>query len=366
MRNNLNFAALAGLPAAEARTELFNGIKGALLMMPMMLDLMGTTRAVKAAASGDERITGPDLPAPTLDEVKAYLVSGKAARFMGGTKWAVPADNPALVQTGSNMIQFFHENIRDIDIGWQALFDYVDMMGSNQDHFDLITTSLGFTWEQMKPGGAIKPRREIAEGKTSVGYLTVGEGFSLLDDYIRFNKFYVVAEILSEFYGTYWDQKASLHYSLITGIGAGIDVNFATDAQTTFNAAAAKILRAADGKGYSVGSNAQLDILVSPEKSGLILSMLDAQRGSPMVAYGVAKQPVAFSVRNVIVSTKVSASDTGYYLVLPGRKLKRADWTALTIESKREPSVSAEDWYGRGQYNAIVGDQAQIARVKYA
>jgi hypothetical protein len=85
-----------------------------------------------------------------------------------------------------------------------------------------------------------------------------------------------------------------------------------------------------------------------------------------MLAYGTNKQPIAFSVRNVIVSTKVAAAENNYYVVLPGRKLKRADWKALTIESKREPSVAAEDWYGRGQYNAIAGDSAQIARVLFS
>ena len=71
-------------------------------------------------------------------------------------------------------------------------------------------------------------------------------------------------------------------------------------------------------------------------------------------------------MRNVIVTTKVPANDANYYVVLPGRKNKRADWKPLTVESKREPAASAEDWYGKGQYNAIVGDADQIARVALA
>lgn len=366
MRHNMNFAALQGMPESGQRTALFSAIKAKLLLMPMLVDMLGPVRAAKATASNDARFSGGTIAAPTLDEVKAYMTGNGAAKFLGGQKWAVPADNPILTQQSNAVVAFFHDSIKDVDLGFQVLFDLVDLRGSNQESFDLLNSNFGIVWEQAKPGGKVKPRREISESKTTVPYLTYRAGLSLLDDWIRYQKYYLISDALAEFEGKYWETQADLHYGLLTSLGAGIDVAFATDDATTFNAAAAAILRANYGKGYAIGSNAQLDIVVSPEKVGRVLAMLDAKRGSPMVSFGTQKQPISFSVRNVIVTNRVPANSTGYYLVLPGRKLKRGVWQDMTIETQRDAAVSAEDWYGKGQFNAIVGDSDQVRRVKYA
>lgn len=367
MRHNLNFAALPGLSEADQRTQLFAGIKASLMMMPLVIDIVGGARAAKAAAANESIIQGAPVGGLTIDEVKAFLTSDKAAKYMPTRqKWAVPNDNPILTQQSGAVVTFYHDNMKDVDLGWQVLFDLFDLRGSNQDHFELINANFGIVWEQKKPGGQTKPRREITEARVNVPYLTYTTGFSLLDDWLRFNKYYLVSDMLAEVEGKYWELMAQTHYGLLTALGAGINVAFATDDATTFNNAAATILRNNEGKGYALGANAQLDIVVNPEKVGRVLAMLDAKRGSPMIAFGAQKQPISFQVRNVIVSNYVPSNSTGYYLVLPGRKLKRGTWLDLSIESKREPSVSADDWYARAQFNAIIGDSAQVARVLFA
>jgi hypothetical protein len=365
MKINLNYDGLRSLNTpAEQRTALFNSLKAALLFPVIALDVLGATAAAKAAAPQQALMSGPEGTTLTADSVKAYLQSSRAERH--GAKWATPGDNPVLQNTANNVVEFFQENIREMDLGYQVLFDEVPgLLGSNQDSFELIGASMAFTWDQLKPGAAIKPRRNITESITTVKYLEFGDGFSILDTWFQFSKYYHIADAVNAAVSSYYDKKANLHYGLITGQSSAVNVAFDTDAATTFNKAVSGILRKCDGKGYALGANAQVDILVNPEKVGYVLAMLEATRGSAMLAYGTSKQPIAFSVRNVIVTTKVAAADTGYYVVLPGRKLKRADWKALTIESKREPSVAAEDWYGRGQYNAIAGDADQIARVLF-
>ena len=369
MKVNIDYAALqAKSTDNERRTALFAGLKAALLYAPIMLAAMTPAEAAKASLNPSSRIDGIDGGKSLLTEerVKSFLRSDSATPVVGA-KWATPGDNPALQGVATNVVQFFQENVREMDLGYQVLFDEVPgLLGSNLDHFDLLGASMGFTWDQQKPGGIIKPRREITENKVTVPYLTYVEGFSLLDEWLQFSKYYHVQDAINEFVSTYYTKKAERHYALITGQGSGINVAFATDATTTFNKAVAGILRKCEAKGYALGSNPQVDILVSPENVGYVLAFLDAQRGSPMIAFGTQKQPIAFSVRNVIVSTKVAANDANYYVVLPGRKLKRGDWKLLTVESKREPAHSAEDWYGTAQYNAIAGDSDQLARVALA
>lgn len=366
MRYTLNTAPLHALPDEQKRTRLFAMVKQAQMLPHMLMDIMGPTRTAKAFAANDARIAGPSVVVPTQAEVAAFLTSEKAARFMpNGQKWAVPADNPHLTQQSGVVVSFFHDGMRDVDLGWQVLFDLIDLRNSDQDHFELLNSNFGVVWEQKKPGGQTKPRREISESKTNVPYLTWTTGYSILDDWLRFNKFYLVQDMLNEVDGKYWELQAETHYGLLNALGAGVNIVFDTDDQTTFNKAAAKIIRGNERKGYGIGANAQLDIVVPPEKVGRVTAMLDATRGSVMIAYGTAKQPISFTVRNIIVTNHVPASLNGYYLVLPGRKLKRGAWLDKTVESKREPSVSAEDWFARAQYNAIIGDSDQVVRVLF-
>ena len=365
MKLNIDYAALQakGNEGAQ-RTALFNSLKAALLYAPIMLACMSPAEVAKASLNPMSRIAGVE-DGKGLDDarVKAFLQSDRAAPVVGA-KWATPGDNPVLQQVTSSVVQFFQDNVRDMDLGYQVLFDDVPgLLGSNQDHFELVNASMGFTWSQQKPGGIIKPRREITEAKVSVPYLSYVEGFSLLDEWLQFSKYYHVEEAVNEFVSTYYDQKASRHYGLITGQGAGINVAFATDAATTFNKAVAGILRKCQAKGYALGSNPQVDIVVSPENIGAVLAMLEARKGTPMVAYGTQKQPIAFGVRNVIVSTQVSAAENAYYVVLPERKLVRAVWADLTIEGARAADYRANDWFAHGQFASLLGDQDQVARV---
>lgn len=364
MKLDINYDGLkAAGTESQQRTALFNSLKAAFLFGTIALAAAGPAAAAKASAHHLSMMSGPSGDALTVDKVKAYLGSDRAVPVTG-SKWATPGDNPVLQNTSERVVAFFAENVREMDLGYQVLFDDVPgLLGSNQDSFDLIGAHMGFSWDQREPGGAIKPRRNISESTTSVKYLEFADGFSILDAWFQFAKYYLISDAVNEFLSTYYDKKASLHYGLITGQPSSINVAFATDDATTFNKAVSGVLRKLDAKGSSIGANAQVDIVVNPENVGRVLAMLDAQRGSPMIAYGTQKQPIAFSVRNVIVTLKAPASEAAYYVVVPGRKLKRADWKALTVETKREASVTATDWYGHGQYNAVAGDVDQIARV---
>lgn len=293
---------------------------------------------------------------PTVDSVKTYLAQ----------KWMVPADTPALTETAGRIVSFFHTGLPDADLGWMELFQHVDLRTSNQDSFDVIDTSSALTWQQVKPGGKVEIRRNISESKTTVGYLTDMAGIGLLDDWLRFNKFWNIEQVIMEFREKAFARLATRHYGLFTALGAGIDVAFSVDATQTFNNAAASMLRALDAKGYAIGQSAVFNIVCAPEKVGYILKMLEATQGSLVVGYNQNAQPIAYRVGKVIATPKVAANDTGYYLVLPGRKLQRATWMDLSVTGVRDEYTRAEDWIGTMQYNATIGDSDQVRRVKYA
>ena len=157
-----------------------------------------------------------------------------------------------------------------------------------------------------------------------------------------------------------------MHYGLFTALGNGIDQPFQTDDTVTFNAAAAKVLRDIHGAGYGVGQNASFWILCAPEHVGRILKMLEVRSGSAILANQAAKEPLAYNVAGVIASTYVPSNSSGYYLVLPGRKIQRGVWKDLTVESERDIYSRAQDWVFHMQFNAAIGNSAQVRRVLFA
>lgn len=360
MHIKLNHSALQGLDDAGKKTALFKAIAFHIMLPALFADAFGEKLAYMRQAAdgvpGVKQLAGTAMRAPELKDFEAMLAR----------KYATPDQNPVLTEPARKIEAWFHSNMPELDTGWMTLFDLVDLRGTNVSEFDINTTSAGITWAQRQPGAPADIRRQFAEGSLAVPYLEFAAGVGILDVWLQFNKFWKVDEIVAEFIANAADQRAATHYGLFTALGSGVDTAFATDDTTTFNTAAATILRAVRSTGQAVGANAQFDILVAPEKVGRVLAMLDAKRGSAMVAFGTQDQPIAYGVRNVISTPHVPAADTGYYLVLPGKKIKRGVWKDPTLESKRDIAVSAQDWVGVEQYNAAIGDSSQVRRVKFA
>lgn len=327
----------------------------------MFIDLAGASAGRMFASKSHEgagvRLFSANEPRFVTDEgVKAYLQR----------KWATPGDNPILEDIAARTTSWFHTNMPEIDLGWTNLFQTVDLRGSNQDSFEIIDTNAGIAYEQYKPGAKIKIRREFSEAKATVKYLTCGDGIGILDDWLRFQRFWNIEQVTAESRAKAWDKQAELHYGLFTALGAGINQTFDTDDTKTFNAAAAKVLRDVHAQGYGTGQNASFWILCAPEHVGRILKMLEVRSGSAILANQANKEPLAYNVAGVIASTYVPANSTGYYLVLPGRKIQRGVWKDLTVESERDIYSRAQDWVFHMQFNAAIGNSAQVRRVLFA
>lgn len=356
MRTNIKYAALAALAATSQIATLAQAVDFELKKPQLMLDMLSGPSGAYLGGKQMILADGRRMEAPSTERIKAFLAQ----------KYATSSDNPILGDIAAQFASFFHSNMPEIDTGWTVLYDLVDLRGSTHDHFDIIDTNAGVTYDQIKPGAEIKKRTKISEVKTTVGLITMGAALGILDDWIQRQQFWKVDDAIGEFRAKHFDKMAELHYGLFTALSTAIDVAFTVDDPTTFNAAAASMLRAVRSSGYAVGQNVGLYALTSPEKVGRVTRMITADRGSGLVQFGTVKEPIAYSVQGVISSTFVPANDTGYYLVLPGRKIKRGLFKDLTVESQRNAAVRAEDLYAHAQYNAAIGDTAQVRRVKFA
>lgn len=349
------FNRLARIADDEARAKAcFDAVKFEFGLPAMFNDMVG-----KNAATLTNGVT-------LFGKHAANMPDEKTVRDYLSQKWAVPADTPNLAATAGQVVSYFHTNMPELDLGWQQLFTLVDMRESTQDSFEVIDTQLGVSFTQQKMGAEIKVRRNITESKSSVQYLSFGDGIGILDDYLRFQKFWTIEQAVMEFQANAYDKQASLHYGLLTALSSAVDVAFATDDTQTLNKAAAQILRAVHGKGYGASQSSGFVIVCAPENVGRITKMLTASAGSLIVAYNANVHPVNVHVSAVIATTHVPSDAGAYYLVLPGRKLQRGNWKDLTVETQRNIYARGNDWVGEMKFNAIIGNQAQVARVKFS
>ncbi|MGH8083867.1 MAG: hypothetical protein ACREPV_01145 [Lysobacter sp.] len=355
MTSVARFNALGQLPSQseQQRKALVDAIDLEFGLPGMYLDLCN------GAAANDGSVT-------LLSDRKALAPKVAGIKSALQLKYAVPSDSDASTDVANRIDQFFHTGMQEIDLGWTNLFRVVDMRGSNQSAFDINTGTFGISYKQRAPGEKTEIWRTPTGTTVPVPYLTYSAGAGVLDDWLQYNKWWTIEEVITEFRRKAWANQAENHYGLLTGLGASIDVAHIVgdDLGTeTLNAAGASIYRGLENDGVSAST--PLWIVTSPEKRGYVLKMLEATQGSLIVGY-TNGQPISVTIAGVIATTYVAAADTGYYLVLPGRKLARGVWKDLMIERARDIYKRAEDMVGTMQYNAIVGDTAQVRRVKFA
>jgi len=355
MRTNINWKAFANKPKDTVLKMLASAVQFEVDKVHFALDMVSRHKSLPVA--NVKRLAGTGHTNPDYTAMaKSWL----------GQKYATPSDTPELVDPANQYADFIHTNMPELDMGFTALFQLVDMRATFHDHFDIVDTNAGVTFDQRQPGAITRVRRNISEALTTVKYMEFSDGLGILDSWIDFQQWWKIDDAIGEFVAKYYEKMAGDHYTLFTALGAGVDVAFDTDDTTTINKAMGVMLRNLRGKGYGVGQNSGFVILTNPEKVGRIEKMLTATRGSAIVDQQANKEPVAVHVQSVVTSTDVPAAETGYYLVLPGHKIKRGLWKDLTIESDRNIYASAEDLVAVGRYNAAIGDSAQVARVKFA
>ena len=299
----------------------------------------------------------------TIEEKKAAII-GRAAEFMKelredpllyvGQKLSGP---DAVLMGGANPVALIEsDTVKTPDRGYEVLFDEVDMRASSNDAFDMISVTGGVTFYQIKPGEEVKISAIAKGAKVSVSYLRFAGGVNILDDWLRFNKYYLIDELFSDTILNYWDQRADLFYGLLTSIGASVVQAFDTDDITTINNACAAILADCKTAGLKVGENPNFVITCNPSLKARILKALK----TTFETQGVNKQ-VVFNVPTVVQTSKIA--NTSYFVSLPGFKNKRGEWEDLTArDAQRDETKLGAVHVWTCAYNGIIGLSAQHKR----
>ncbi len=291
----------------------------------------------------------------------AAIVMGKiAARKVVGITGKKMVGPDATLTDGNPIVLVNSDVIKTPDRGYELLFDEVDMRASSNDAFDVLDVSGGVTFYQIKPGGEVKMSTVPKGAKTSVGYLRFAGGLNILDDWLKYNKYYLIDKLFEDTIRNWWGKRATLFYGLLAALAAGVNQAFDTDDITTINNACAKIFTDMEAAGYEVDENAQFVITCNPTLKARIAKALK----STFETQGVNKQ-IVYNFAYVISTTKIAS--TSYYVSLPGFKNQRGEWEDLVARDAQrdELHLGAVHVY-TGAYNGIIGESKQHRRCALA
>lgn len=239
-----------------------------------------------------------------------------------------------------------------LDFGYEELFDYQDMKDAMQTNFDILDVQNLITFEEVKSGQRMK-KYGVTDGKASVEKMTVAAAMGILDDWINYYQYWSLNQAAVEAQSKYRQKMSADHYALLAA--AAIAQAFATDDITTINNACASILTACQNKGFTLTGNESFELRANINLKQRIEKAFALTFNSP----NSDKNQLVHTIKRKY-STQIAAD--GYFVVLPGRKLKRGVWADLSAETDRDILMRGTDVAYSGEYNAGVGEAQQIRK----
>lgn len=283
--------------------------------------------------------------------MKAPLIT--AGKMTTGDPNLMPGQPPIALVTS--------DSIKVPDRGYEVIFDEVDMRASNNDTFEMLDVTGGVTFYQVSAGEEAKISKVPKSAKTLVPFLRFLGGINILDDWLRFNKFYLIDQLFSDTIRRWWNNKATIFYGLLAALSNSINEAFATDDVTTINNACSQILVDLHDAGYPVDENSQFVITCNPKTRGRIYKALAASFSLP----NLNNSQIMYNISAVVSTTKIA--NTSYYVSLPGDKNMRGEWEDLNMRLPQRDEVklgATHVW--TGAYNGIIGEPKQHRRCSLA
>lgn len=288
-----------------------------------------------------------------IDAATQFMLKLAAKPVIAGRKMSGPDAN---LMGDAPVVLVMSDTIKTPDRGYEILFDEVNMRASNNDSFDVMDVSGGVTFYQVQPGEEVKMSKIPKAALTAVKYLRFAGGLNILDDWLRFNKYYLIDRLFENTVRNWWGKKATLFYGLLTALGAGCNESFDTDDITTINNACVQIITDLEAAGYEIDENAQFVISCNPKLKARIAKALK----TTFETQGVNKQ-IVYNFAYVVTTSKLV--NTTYYVSLPGFKNQRGEWEDLNARPAQRDEMhlgSVNVW--TGSYNGIIGEIKQHRR----
>lgn len=249
------------------------------------------------------------------------------------------------------------DTIKTPDRGYETLFKTVDMRSSTNPTFDVLDVSGLVTYYQVVTGEEPKLSILPTATKSSVSLMRFIGGFTILDDWLRFNDYQKIADLTENAISQWYKKKSTIFYGLLTALSSGINESYVTDDVTTINNACSKIISDMYAAGYNVDEGAEFTITCNQSLRARIMKALSAAFFMP----NTNNNQIVFNVNNLISTPNVA--NTSYYVSLPGIKNLRGEWEDFNGRpAERNELRLGEDLIWTGAYNGVIAESKQHRR----
>lgn len=248
--------------------------------------------------------------------------------------------------------------LKEIDLGWQAIFRMVDQRLSTNKTLNVLDTTGGITYRQKQPGEKTQISNLPKGARSALAMLAFDGGFSILDEWLDFNEFHLIDELVENAIIEWWDGIAVRAYGLLTAIGSGINEVFDTDDVTTINNGVVNLVKNLRAKGFKIsGDTVSVVLTADLGLKARLQSALEARFANP----NTNNKQIVFTIERFVTTTHLETDK--YYISIAGRKNIYATWKDLTSESQRDAKKQGEDLIWHGRYNLGIFEDDQHRRL---
>lgn len=244
------------------------------------------------------------------------------------------------------------------DRGYEMIFREFDMRASTNKTFELLNVTGGITYQQIVPGEQAEMTKVPPSTLTPVSGLRFIGGYTILDDWLRFNEYYKIDQLTEDAEDSWWSDKAAIFYGLLTALSASINIAYDTSMAKTINKACVDIIEKLTAKKFRrVNSNSSFVITCNEADRYAILEALTATFSTPNTNH----TPVIYNIKAVVPTTYVTAGN--FYVSLPDGKNGRGEWEDFNARpAQRDELKLGADHVWTGMYNGIIAEIDQHRR----
>lgn len=247
------------------------------------------------------------------------------------------------------------------DTAYESLFDIRDFTDTTEPGFYLVDVQSGLTFDKVVVGDKIRVY-DISGTRVSVPFDTYGGALGwerkLLDD----RQYWTMEDSAIAFRNAAYRGKAQAYYALIDALPASQDVAWVAGAAqlerdiATINAAYLAIITECDNFYPDVTANTPVTLLAPLMLKERVLRAM----GELSQAFSSSTKRVPFNVN--LQFTTMLASQTEFYMGLPGRKSKGGNRQNLEIERAYDILALTHLVAGSMRYGAAIGEIRQLRR----
>lgn len=261
------------------------------------------------------------------------------------------------------------------DMGYELAFKEVQT-DPGRNYWEIVSVTKGFSVQKLADGEKVQVG-SISGSKVQVFLATFGLGVEWTREMVQYRQYSTMIQIAERVRHTFFEDKADRHYTLLTTAGTDNVANaqsYNPNTRTTttdpvvadietINGAAFKLANTTKDKGFGDTSMAQMILYANPTIKDRVLRALREQ-GQAFAGSGARiNWPIQayFTFNGNMPSTATTA-----LLVLPGRKIQRAEGMAPTFYNAFDHLSLSTVQTMFAEYGAAVADSTQVVNVAFA